>query len=78
MNNLSKLDKLKNALNNGDNKTAFSVARQFFFGIDKDLKRSIEIAADAPKNAAFYKSVGVDTNVETEKAIKGLRLKFLQ
>ena len=77
MNNLSKLDKLKNALNNGDNKTAFSVARQFFFGIDKDLKRSIEIAADAPKNASFYKSIGVDVEREIELAILGLKAKYL-
>ena len=75
MNN--KLELLKKALLEGNNSRAFSIARHFFFGIDKDLKRSIEIAADAAKNASFYKSIGVDVIIETEKAVNGLKLKFL-
>lgn len=73
-----KYDTLKAALEREDWKKAFSIARKFFFGIPADLKRSVEIGADVLNGKeSFYKSVGVDTSAELEKAKKGLRELYL-
>lgn len=57
---------------------AFSAARQFFFGLSKPEKRSIEIAADCcnPDRRPFYESIGVNWLSETENAKAVLREKF--
>lgn len=73
-----KYEQLKAALEKEDYKKAFSIARKFFFGIPEELKRSVEIGADVLQGKeSFYKSLGVDTQAELEKAKKGLRELYL-
>lgn len=62
----------------GEWQKAFSAARRFFFGLTKEEKRSIEIAADCCNELRrpFYVSIGVDWTAETEKAKAFLQAKF--
>lgn len=57
---------------------AFSAARKFFFGLTKEQKRSIEIAADCGNEArqVFYTRLGVDWAAEIENAKNILLAKF--
>jgi hypothetical protein len=70
---------IKQTVQNGDWKKSFSVARKFFFGLNADEKRSIEIASDTIGNAArqdFYSRLGVDWLAETENAKRIILAKF--
>ena len=62
----------------GEWQKAFSAARKFFFGLTKEQKRSIEIAADCCNELRrpFYDSIGVDWVTETENAKTFLSAKF--
>lgn len=62
----------------GEWQKAFSAARKFFFGLTKEQKRSIEIAADCCNESRrpFYAALGIDWNTETENAKTFLLAKF--
>lgn len=57
---------------------AFSCARKFFFGLSKDEKRTIEIAADCQDQSkrAFYATIGVNWQEAIEEAKSILVAKF--
>lgn len=79
MNNLSKLEILKNALLSGDNKTALSTATKggIYYGSDNVVKKDAQLAVECLSNPSFYASIGTDIELTVSKAIDGLKSKFL-
>ena len=74
---MTKTERLKIMLRNGNIKDAFAIAKSFRDGFSKQEKRTIEIAAESLKgNEEFYHQLGIDTESEVKKAETILRTKY--
>lgn len=73
----SKTEQIKEAISNENWVIAFRIAKNFFNGLTKEQKRSIDIAYECNcGKSEFYKSIGVNTEYEKENAINILKVKF--
>ena len=74
----TKVDKVKSLLVVGDFQKALTIVKTFRIGFSKDEKRSIDIAHESLIGCdKFYRSIGIDTNKEIEKARQILSDKYL-
>ena len=67
-----KSDVVREAVANGDYKKALGIARNFRLGIPKEDADSMKRAYECMVWPEFYKSIGKDISVETQKGIDAL------
>lgn len=74
---MTKTERLKTLLRNGNIKEALAIAKSFRDGFSKQEKRTIEIAVESLKGKEeFYHQLGIDTEKEVIKAESILRTKY--
>ena len=65
-------------LKDGQTKKALAIFRTFRLGLTQGERRTIQIASEVVSgHAHFYQSIGIDTDLELEKALVILRSKYL-
>lgn len=75
----SKTRKALSLLEDGKIREALAIFRSFRIGFSKEEKRTIQIASDTLNGSGlFYEKLGIDTYLETEKAINIIHRKYLQ
>ena len=66
-------------LKDGQTKKALAIFRTFRMGFSQSERRTIQIASETLNGSGkFYQSLGIDTDLEVEKALVILRSKYLQ
>ncbi len=75
----TKTSKAVALLKDGQLREALAIFRTFKVGFSKDERRSIQIASEVLNGSdRFYRSIGIDTAVEVEKATSILRKRYMK
>lgn len=72
-NMVKKIDILKEALRKGDNKKALRIAKDFWFGINKEQKATISRAYECLIRPDFYQAIGYDPGKCIDEGLTCLR-----
>ena len=67
---ISKTEKVKQLVKNGEYQKALSLARTFRFWSNDQDKKTIQLAAEVRKNSSFYTQIGKDVEAEYQKGVE--------
>lgn len=76
--NKTKLSMAISLFKEGEIKKSLKMFSKFRYGIDSDIKRTLEIAYESlAGKSGFYSSLGIDVDMEILKAKKFIKEKYL-